>query len=1021
MQENRLYSMMGRIKSDNLEGIYGQGEWHQFRDLNEVLQMMQEDENEYRDKHSIPDVFGRAIQYKISFESARKKSEREKKYIFSQEILDWRGIITAIALKDFLELKMKIEILEYDKEEAGKSEQKSDKKENGFDKALKYPPEAEIFPMENNWKKGRFHILMMEGDNGGSYIDIGMFSPLTAIYPIADLAEKMPRVKKINWVDRGGRFLNPVEKLNETEKMIVYFWLEELRTALIEKGGNIETIDYHLNAYSEELKNAIRTEHLAEKQCFKMITLDENCEEIAQDIEISSVINRTVRLHMTGAYEIDYKDLFADQIYYTEGKKNPFTEYCEFEESHKIQSRLEKGMDWYAFLPIGRKLAEINNKNKELVRAIAKNMKMRVEYEESVRYVCVKLSLSKIPEISQKEIDIEKRYYGESLIKVEEADFPVIGIWPKYNLNCKRYYVYLYGGKAGKVETLLKDSEQKNNPFVKAVNYFPQTISLQRLEASETSGEDRKLYDIGMILPAYHENEQEESAPVEAKVGIDFGTSGTTVYVRIGGASSTMIDISDDGSALFTQADMGDMGMLNDWFIADKRKRQKEAKLQSVYRRASAGPIKNAVPVLDGIIYQADEKEMIVADARYMPNIKWDDTTNGDYYKAFIEELCVHIWMILQKNHVSSVEWRYAFPGNYDKKDIYEGIWKNEISEFLKERIGIPGQILQNKKYTESEAASLYFQRSGQLQMVNVDKGYMVVDIGGGSTDIAVWQKLQDNDREAALLAQTSVPVAGRLLFTRWIALNMPEIQTSVSPDKKEWRELVKYVDSKDIVNAVIERIVQNNQNDIMRAYQGEADWTKILREQLEFGVALLFFALGSFIGHLREMNILKTQDRNGYFSIAVGGNGSRILPWAEERKEEKKFFRLLGMFQAGIESRLSVSDLYDSQIIMSDRPKEEVALGLLEEKEGGLKKASDNIDITENITDEMAVIWNRLFLDAYNRLFSRKRKIDEKEIPALMAGNNRKMDVCNFFMDVLYKKYYLKRMKETGGGKEKE
>ena len=579
MQENRLYSMMGRIKSDNLEGIYGQGEWHQFRDLNEVLQMMQEDENEYRDKHSIPDVFGRAIQYKISFESARKKSEREKKYIFSQEILDWRGIITAIALKDFLELKMKIEILEYDKEEAGKSEQKSDKKENGFDKALKYPPEAEIFPMENNWKKGRFHILMMEGDNGGSYIDIGMFSPLTAIYPIADLAEKMPRVKKINWVDRGGRFLNPVEKLNETEKMIVYFWLEELRTALIEKGGNIETIDYHLNAYSEELKNAIRTEHLAEKQCFKMITLDENCEEIAQDIEISSVINRTVRLHMTGAYEIDYKDLFADQIYYTEGKKNPFTEYCEFEESHKIQSRLEKGMDWYAFLPIGRKLAEIDNENKELVRLIAKNIEMRVEYEGNARYIRVKLPLSKT---SQKEIDTEKRYYEENLIKVEEADFPVIGMWPKYNLNCRRYYVYLYGGKAGKIETVLRDSEQKNNPFVKAVNYFPQTISLQRLEASETSGEDRKLYDIGTILPAHHENEQKESASVKAKVGIDFGTSGTTVYVRIGEASPMVIDISDDGSTLFTQADMGDLGMLNDWFIADKRKKQKETKLQSI-------------------------------------------------------------------------------------------------------------------------------------------------------------------------------------------------------------------------------------------------------------------------------------------------------------------------------------------------------------------------------------------------------------------------------------------------------
>lgn len=990
---DKYFSMMGLLDESNLAGAYNHDYWYNFNSLDNVLALMKKNETGKEDKHSIPDVYGRAIQYKISFESAHDKSVIEKNYFHSREILNWRGIITAIALQDFLELEMKIDRITYTDTEAA------------FDKALMHPPAADLFVHEKYWENLQFHILALKGDDAAEYTDIAMYSPLTVFYPIADLEKKMPETAKISWFDYEKReFLNPAGVLTDTEKRIVGFWARHFRNILIQQGNAARIILYHLDEYMKEIGQDSSEQ---DSGCFVLGTYDEECDKIMPDSVINNIMNQTVRLQLSigAAEKIDYKDLFARQIYYTKKGIPPF-EHSAFSENYSIKNTGSRGTSadqWYAFLPLGKKIAQL--KDRATIHKLAKSVNMQVAYntEGSPEYIQVSCALSNIdPDF----IDAEKRYYFSKPDQVveERGNLPVIAVWPPaYAQDCKKYYIYLQGGKTGKIEVAPDNVETGSNPYVKSVNSFPSAISLQRIPEG-----GKEVYDIGMLIPDYNDEPHQQGVPVTATVGIDFGTSGTTVYVRIQGKQTAFpVEIWADTSTLLTSAGKYELANMSQWFIANDQEGTTSGRLHSVYRRASKKKLETVIPILDGIIYQAGEGEMIEASDYYMPDIKWNDPMNGAYYEAFIKELCLHIWMRLREYAVTSVNWRYAFPGSLKQKALYQGIWGNNIQTFLNQNISGVIHTVEQLDFTESEAVSLYFQNSGQMEMVNVDKGYVVVDIGGGSTDIAVWQR-RNRGEGVTMISQISVPVAGRMLFTRWISVNLLEIKRVIFPNDNEMERLKDFQGDPDIVNAILERIVNTKHDIIMRSYQSKDQWAVRLKEQLEFGVALLFFALGSFIGYLQQSGGLEIQDTKGKFSIALGGNGSKILDWLDDDDHD----RLSVLFQEGIRSRNRSLQSCNSQIISSARPKEEVALGLLQDKTDMRK---ESIDVTETITAETAINWNRIFIEKYNALFNQNKTVVEDDIRALMANYYKPTNVCDFFMTIMYKMYYIDRIGQKG------
>lgn len=997
VKNDNYFSMMGLIKKDDMGSFYNEGMWCDFNSLEKVLNIMDKEEIGEEDKHSIPDVYGRAIQCKITFESAKRRSEETGSYFYTREILEWRGIITAIALQEYLKLKLKIDIVTYG--DSGK----------GFDEALKHPPKPEIFPEYSFWGDRIFHILSLQGDKDANAIDIALFSQLTVFEAVADLGRKMPKVKKLTWFDyKNKKFVNPCSVLTDIEIMIVYFWIEQFEEIL--RVEEADTLLYHLNKYKNELKDKLDLLSYGSKNCFALTEYDEQYKKIMNSSDniqakINEIMNRTVKrqAHFKDV-EVDYSEMFADQIYYIKRKYSPFLEKS-FANNHMIENTgdSEKGqIAWFALIPLGKKVIDLCSR--DIVQALAKNMFMKAIYDTdgTLLYIQATLKLSKI---SDSFIDAEKRYYAMNSEEiVEENSFPVIALWPSvYMENCKQYYIYLQGGKNGKIEAAFLDAEKGENTFVKAVQEYPKAISLQR-----TPRDQKKIYDIGAIIPERDEIKTSDNVAVTAVVGIDFGTSGTTVYAKICGENAFPVEIWDDHSKLLTKADVEDQIYLSQYFINSNHSRHSHNKLYSVYRSASGEPRIKVTPILDGIIYQAGEKEMIEESKLFLPDIKWNDPRNGAYYEAFIEELCAHISIILKTYNVSTIEWRYALPSSLNNWGGYQDIWKTKIHDFLKQSFGHVEHSIEQSVYTESEASSLYFQKSNQMRMVNIGKGYIVVDIGGGSTDIAVWQR-QGQDTVASLVAQTSIPIAGRKMFTRWISLNIYAIRTYVFNKNEEWEKLQKFEKDTKIVNAILERMIYAESDTILRAYWNDTTWSSVLKMQLEFGMALLFYALGCYVGYLHKEDKLEVHNQ-GKFSIAVGGNGSKILDWINCGEDYSK---LLSIFEKGICSRGVCAELFSPRIIKSGNPKEEVARGLLENKIESNSPVTSVMD--EKINVVQAVQMNKSFLEAYNSTFEREMTCNVDDICALIERADKQMDILNFFMTELYGKYYCRRMVDKG------
>lgn len=989
----KFYSMMGLLQEGALPGSYNDNQWRKFDNLGQVLNIMEKGDRECEDKHSIPDVYGRAIQQKITFETLRNKSQQ--RYILTRDILIWRGILTAIALQDFLDLKMRVDYFRYTA--AG----------NPFDEALMHPITLNMFSQRVGWDEGAFYILSLIGDNDAEGEDMALFSPMTLFYPVADLEMKMPVIERLKWFDyEKRRFIDPVDVLSQTEKFIVNFWLDNLIRELdedlkeserngrdekyIQKEDMISIIKFHLDAYKEQVSEELSSVAIAQKKCMKLKDIYAGLQDSVPAV-IRKICNTTVEVSAKiKNITLYFKDIFTEQIYYyyyTKKSKDPFKD-CSFHKKHQV---IMGDNLLYAFLPLSRKVVE--RCDREQIDLLVKSLSMQYRYaqEKKEAAVIAKFALS---EISPDNVDIEKTYILGNGYE-ETKEFPLIAIWPPvYYPEWKNYFIYLSGGRDEKIKVVYQNIQTGSNPYAYSVPEFPKAISLF-LPNGDSGG-----CDLGIVLPQDEISHPAtvSRAQMNAIVGIDFGTSGTSVFVKQENTGEIFPMTGRSVSpVLLTTAGESELSKMGEYFI---NVQQETEKLYSVYRRSSKEMQMTVQPVLDGVVYQAQKGDIIEYSQYFMPDIKWQNTKNDSYYCGFIEELCMRIWSELRERGITSVEWRYALPESLGRKDAFNNLWDNDILPYLKKHITVQ-QTPSKAHYSESEAASVYFMNSQIGQAVNVEKGYLVVDIGGGSTDIALWQKQND---ELTMVAQVSVPVAGRMLFTRWIAWNLDIMKDQVfATDEQKVHNLTILKNLQDIAmqNAVLERMINENNDVVLNAYIRGTDWSNELKEKLEFGMAMLFFALGSLTGHLQKEGDLQPASGEGNFCVAVGGNGSKILKWLE--KDEDK---LLQMFLKGIESRNVIVTGYNLRMIPSEKPKEEVARGLVQDEIDHIQKR--NSTVAEQITDAMALDWNEAFVSAYNYVFQRQFSVDRAKVSNLLTTMDRNMDVCNFFMNEMYIKHYM-------------
>lgn len=969
--------------------------WKRYDNIKDVAADIMGSVQKTENKHSIPDVYGRAIQFYFTMEDAYNRDKCDVK-----DIQLYRGLLAMIALQKVMEFP-----LFWEHVVLGNNV-------NAFHTALGYVPHLSAFRNQNaKWNGKDFYVLKWAGDSDDVGKDLLVYNPATLIYPVADIYKVLNDIPGIKWYDyKNSGFFNIVDRLSEPEIKIVYYWLERMES-LLQTNKDVDhsitrVILYHLRQFKQELRVSLMD---CEKSCFKLISIP-NGKKLEEATGVQR-IGSTVEVGWLQDEEfIDSNSFFSDQIFYFEingGKKNPFLQ-CRNQNAYQIQDK----EGWYAFLPLGEKVRNQCGKY-----SLENYITMTYVQREKDDIIKVRANLSKL---ASQWTDLYKEYRvcpeNESTSKKNIAVLygeivPLIAVWPgEISEVWKKYYIMIdESGRNGKLEISETDSCSGDNPYVKQINYVPYAIPLVRKDGKNT-------YSVGMVIPERQKTPSPDAAVVQAEVAVDFGTSSTRIFATINGREGKQeIHIAEDKPMVITDASKEKRLNMKDYFVSIDKVSDS---LFSIYKRPTDKLKKDVMPILDGVIYQSGNNENPGQDKRFMTDLKWSVLYNRKYYSAFIKQLCLHCSHWLYQNYkVNSITWRYAIPYSMDDagKESMQSSWNNEISAYLNEMSEKITHKIVETYVIESEAASRYFLSDGQHPRVNAEKGFLVVDIGGGSTDVALWQ---DCNKNVQMKWHTSIQVAGRLMFTRWFLKYLDQFKAYATPTS-ELSGMIDYVmgmkkdDSMQTVLA--ERILNGYYDEIFSQYYeecgkaGKDSWTMQFCTKVTQTIFLLMFALGYQIGYMIEKKIFNVPEGKGSFIIVFAGKGSAILNWVEHGENNTN---LKDVFLAGVQCAGATLTTH-IEIHNNKWPKTEVARGMLESNPHvQMENVQDTVGIVDinsgvHILQALERTYNEVFLNKNNNLGS--LSFDENRIANLLdAYSKKECQVIKYFMEIIYHQYLL-------------
>lgn len=527
------------------------------------------------------------------------------------------------------------------------------------------------------------------------------------------------------------------------------------------------------------------------------------------------------------------------------------------------------------------------------------------------------------------------RIFHDYPLKEENAlrELPVLEVWPNFRVEgWKEYYAFYYDGEFG------EETFQVTLPDAQEPHIFEEGLGkyqIARLEEfpSHIICQDHVRNPIGLILLKTPEKIQLTGT---WRVGVDFGTSFSNIYVNRNNSTPEPLPLQNlHLKVTDVQADTRNP-LLFEFFIPESFiPPDKPLPLSSVLttRGAKQGttPGKER-PIYDGRIYIPDRN-------RFEPKQDWIETDlkwkNISLNRLFLKHLALHITALAAKTGIAQIQWSLSYPSAFSNSDKtkYAQTWE-DIGNELQAKTGIQhfSPKLDNLEYfrTESLALAQYFADQEDYNLVNA----VCIDLGGGTSDISVWQ---NNN----LIHQCSVQLAGRDLLSQFLELNPKFLEQRLETKKEDWQGL-----EQGNFNAKLDvflRLEGENWLKSRRAFvEEEADFQGLLR-LMATGCAGLYYYVGTI---LRVLFNEKKYSSNEITPVYMGGNGSRLLHW----------LAIGGRFDRYSEVNLLLSRMLskgsgftDTEEItrLSLRPKDEVACGLVREGtklQGLTKKQKDPI-----------------------------------------------------------------------------
>ena len=922
--------------------------------------------------NSIPDVWARPILFQMALCDApahpNEPQIQQVTAIHKRVLGEWRGLLAVLALKDFRNINDINEILVKLPPNPAKGSSA------GFvDVAAELKPSTTL-ASNVSWSDV---TIIRYGSK-----PIGMLSPTTLVCTATDYTDRID-ASKVDWFV-GGILTDPVSRLAPWEKTELAKWLRTLKEfmsrhpALDSSSTLPTTIARLLGAYIRDLDEAVENittsalqvppsanagffdqlqrpvaadagsqegsdvrlvSSIGKKPGCDILVLDPaiatqwetqpqflrawsniSLKEAVLNIEANSTTPKT---HLRGRQlpNVEWrtpKEFFTDKLTVVWGA-DAFPGTLSGSGSRNLQ---RGGYPVSPILPFQAELLEYLS-----ATDLASRLKFAPGSGDSV-VVQLRLPLSSIADGGSRDFVVEEVFTGDRIQSLGSP--PLLEVWPNFRSvrhelddsgqqrevdAWKTYYTYY--------------SRPGNTCY--ATPFLPSGTSAERTISSDSFGISREvtrtekfpealvckfgannLESIGLLLlpPPTTHNQTDKTVVV----GVDFGTTTTNAFSREGESEPKPV-VFQAGAERFLSVtgDKADRGRMYMEFLPNETETSRT--MLTIYHKIARD--QGMRPILDGHIFFVKVPGAVGENlSNLMINLKWGGERERLGAKAFLEQLCLQTSTEVACLGGREISWRFSFPSAFSKGDVrdFQAIWV-QITDTCSERTGIKAADPTSK--SESVAAASFFARKYEASL---ERGAICLDIGGGTSDVSVWQGRN------TLRLHTSLLFAGRSLLLSPLR-QKPEILEGFQViDSATLRNLRDFVEDEQRFFAQADAIVSRFGKQLMERLptrigdKSVADLLSIIEE----GLCGLFYYLGLVVRSLHQQGRYEARIPHIY----VGGNGSQLLHWCGGMRftQNSEFGRRLKeMLRSG-----SAFAPEQSEILISDLPKGEVAYGLV-------------------------------------------------------------------------------------------
>jgi hypothetical protein len=464
--------------------------------------------------------------------------------------------------------------------------------------------------------------------------------------------------------------------------------------------------------------------------------------------------------------------------------------------------------------------------------------------------------------------------------------------------------------------------------------------------ATQSSGksytEHSKRVDVGLILFPDAQEVQETSN--QWSIGIDFGTTNSCVYFKENKENPKELIFKNRINTPYEpgtdEEEIEEVMQAHKEFVPS---REVTVPFMTILRERSykETSVEN-LPFRSNFIYYVDQVLYAIQD---LPddkrplkfNLKWDEAEQSrTKVQYFVAQSVLQAAVEAAANGVKreNLTFNFSYPEAYNADHLraFKRITRRAVN------VGLGDEKYKTQEKTgfetESISSALYFAKGQEIPFT---ENVVTIDIGGGTSDLSIWQ-------DTKLLWRNSFRLAGKDVLINHLTNNLTLIKEISGNDDlllESYQTLQSIKSNKTKLANGIELLVNSPQ--FGEAFKNRFDIVsgkekgKELKDLTELALSGILYYVSQVLNHLIENGEFKTgSGKSKSLRICLGGKASTLYKIVfEDSDDQEGLSKMIEKVTGGIFTSIG--------IVFTDTPKHEVSYGLLVDKTG-----ATDLDLTD-------------------------------------------------------------------------